>query len=151
MGQIGIFYDIEYFMKNSDYTKAVEQEQYPTDPSVELADSFVDERGRIQNIVHTPINSVAIIESKAGSVRSNHYHKTDSHYLYVLSGKLEYYERHINGSNVVIKTYGPGEMFFSGPQKVHKVVFLEDTVLLSLAKNVRDHDNHEKDVVRVEF
>lgn len=138
-------------MNNKEYSNAVDSGQFPTDPSVPLADRFTDDRGFIQNILHSPINSVAIIESKAGSVRSNHYHKTDSHYLYVLSGKVEYSERHINGSNVIVKTYGPGEMFFTGPQKVHKVMFLEDTVLLSLAKNVRDHEHHEQDVVRMEF
>jgi quercetin dioxygenase-like cupin family protein len=138
-------------MNNQEYAAAVDKEQYPTDPTVPLASNFVDERGVIQNILFSPINSVAIIESKAGSVRSNHYHKTDSHYLYVLSGKLEYSERNINGTAVIVRTYGAGEMFFTGPQKVHKVVFLEDTVLLSLAKNVRDHEHHEQDVVRKEF
>lgn len=120
-------------------------------PTATLPASFVDDRGIIKNILHEPINSVAIIESKAGSVRSNHWHKTDSHYLYVISGQADYSERNLDGSGVFHKSYMPGEMFYTLTKKVHRVSFPVDTVLLSLAKNVRDHEHHEQDVVREDF
>jgi quercetin dioxygenase-like cupin family protein len=117
-----------------------------------LPEPFVDERGVIQNILLEPINSVAIITSKAGTERSNHYHKTDWHYLYVISGSMEYYEREIEevfaGKPLIVKE---GEMVFTPPLKVHKTVFLTDCVLLSMAKNIRDHEHHETDVVRVKL
>jgi quercetin dioxygenase-like cupin family protein len=138
-------------MKNTEYTESVNKGKFPSERLVSLDPPFEDVRGMIQNILLSPITSVAVITSKAGSVRSNHYHKTDWHYLYVISGSMEYYERPVDGSSnepIIIKT---GQMVFTPPMHVHKTVFLEDTVLLSLAKNVRDHEHHEEDVVREEF
>lgn len=138
-------------MTNKEYTKAVESEQYPADPSVPLGSKFEDERGVIQNLLLTPLNSIGIIESKAGTIRSQHYHKIGSHYLYVLSGRMEYSERYINGSNVVHRIVGPGEMIFTGPQRIHITKFIEDTVLLSMSKASKEHEDHEADLVRVKF
>lgn len=120
---------------------------------VELGEKFEDSRGIIQNILNEPINAVAIIKSKAGSVRSNHWHRENDHYLYILSGSLEYYERNINenGKNIKPIIYKTGEMFYTPPQKVHKVCFLEETILLSLGKNIKTHEAHEADLVREEF
>lgn len=138
-------------MDNKKYTSAVESENYPTDPTVPLAFNFKDGRGVIQNLLFTPLNSVAMIESKKGSIRSNHYHKNNSHYLYIVSGSVEYFERDIDGGNVFTKTYGPGEMIFSAPNRVHKTVFLDDTIMVSMAKEIKMHDEHEADLVRMEF
>ena len=142
-------------MKNTEYSELVNQETFPLHKEVPLDPPFVDARGSIQNILLSPITSVAIITSKSGSVRSNHFHKTDWHYLYVISGSMEYYERQVDMDPrlvdrlpLLVKT---GQMVFTPPMHIHKTVFLEDTVLLSLAKNVRDHEHHEEDVIRVEF
>ena len=139
-------------MLNKEYTDAVERKEYPNTQYVSLNEPFMNSCGTIQNIVNTPINGVAIITSKAGAVRSNHYHKTDFHYLYVISGSMEYYERGLEeaftGKPLVIKA---GEMVFTPPMKVHKTIFLEETVLLSMSKNFRDHNSHEEDVVREAF
>jgi len=42
-------------------------------------------------------------------------------------------------------------MFFTPPNKIHKVEFLEDTILISIGKDSKDHESHEKDIVREEF
>jgi quercetin dioxygenase-like cupin family protein len=138
-------------MDNKGYTGSVEHEKFPEEPFVPLGSSFVDDRGVIQNLLHTPINSVAIITSKAGTERSNHWHKTDFHYLYVMDGEMEYWERNIDGSNVKSRIFKAGQMFFTPPKKVHKVKFIKDTTLLSFSRNVRDHEHHEEDVVREKF
>jgi len=138
-------------MKNEEYVKFVEEENYPTEPTVELASKFEDERGVIQNLLNTPINHIAVIDSKAGAIRSNHYHKLNSHYIFVVSGEIEYHERFINGTNVIIKKYGPGEMFFTGPQKVHKFVSLTDSKVFTFAKNFRGEQHDEQDTVKAEF
>jgi quercetin dioxygenase-like cupin family protein len=71
--------------------------------------------------------------------------------LYLISGKVKYYERDLDGSNITINEYLPGQMFFTPPNKVHKVEFLEDTILVSIGKDSKDHDSHEQDIVREEF
>jgi quercetin dioxygenase-like cupin family protein len=138
-------------MDNSEYTTLVDEGKFPTDMLVPLPKAFVNDAGVIQNLLLTPITSIAIITSKMGSVRSNHYHKTDWHYLYIVSGSVIYYERNIDGSDIKITTYRTGEMFFTPPLKVHKTEFLEDTIMMSFAKNVRDHEHHEEDIIRIEF
>lgn len=140
-------------MKNKEYTDHVADGAFPTDQLVPLDPPFEDVRGQIQNLILTPgVTSISVITSKAGSVRSNHYHKTDWHYLYVVSGSMEYWERAVDGpppaKPIIVKA---GQMVFTPPGELHKTVFLEDTVLMSFAKNVRDHEHHEEDVVRLEF
>jgi mannose-6-phosphate isomerase-like protein (cupin superfamily) len=139
-------------MNNKEYTNLVEQGDYPLENIVPLDEPFINHNGIIQNVLNTPINGVAIIHSITGSVRSNHYHKIDFHYLYVVSGSMEYYERGLNeeftGTPLVVKA---GQMVFTPPLKVHKTIFLEDTVLISMSKRNRDHESHEDDVIRLEF
>lgn len=143
-------HDKKQFDENLNYINAVESGYFPDDPRVPLSDYFEDERGKIQNLLfmNEGVKSVAIITSKAGTERSNHWHRTDWHFLYVLSGEMTYYERHldINLPQIVL-TVKEGEMVFTPPRRVHKTFFTKDTVLLSCAKNVRSYKKHEQDMV----
>ena len=80
-----------------EYIAAVEAGNFPDDPRVPLDHKFEDERGVIKNLLHTPIMSVAMITSKKGTERANHFHRSNSHFAYVVSGKIEYFERDIEG------------------------------------------------------
>lgn len=140
-------------MNNKEYTAQVNGGIFPDEIIVPLDPPFEDVRGKIQNLVLSPITSTAIITSKAGSVRSNHYHNANWHYLYIVSGSMEYYERDVDASGENIKPIiiRAGEMVFTAPHKVHKTVFLENTVMMSFGAGVKDHEHHEEDLVRVEF
>lgn len=134
------------------YTAAVTSGDYPSDPKVPYASLFESESGVIANILLRPIGGVALISSTHGSVRSNHYHSTDWHYLYVLSGLVLYFYKPIGGE----KIFGPvpflsGSTFFTPPRVVHAVVSVGETELLSLSRMARTHEEHEADVVRVEI
>ncbi len=134
------------------YTDNVDQGSWPNVTEVPLGSAFVDERGVIQNLLLKPMTSLALIRSARGSVRANHYHKTDWHYAYVLSGSILYFERDIGSSDVPDPVvFRPGQMFFTPPMKEHAMVFAEDTLFLTMAKNERSHDNHEADLERVLF
>lgn len=138
--------------KNHDYTSAVNAGAFPDDPKVPLDDYYADQRGIIQNVILSPITSVARIRSVRGSVRANHYHLTDWHYALVESGRVLYFEREIGATDIPEpKRYGPGEMFFTPPMKEHTMLFTEDSVIYTFARNVRSHESHESDLVRVEF
>ena len=50
-----------------------------------------DERGYIKSIINQPSTNTSIIMCKPGSVRANHYHLKDWHYMYVLEGKMDYF------------------------------------------------------------
>ena len=62
---------------------------------IENEEPFVDDRGIIQPIVDVDLKSAVLITSKKGSIRANHYHKTDWHYCTVLEGSIRYYWRQV--------------------------------------------------------
>lgn len=122
-------------------------------PKVELGTSFKDERGIIQNILSNQnISHIAIITSKKDSIRSQHYHKNNGgHFLYVQSGIIKYYERDLDGNNIKILILNENEMVFTGPNLVHKVEFMEDSVLLSMNINDRGPEHDKENTVQMEF
>jgi quercetin dioxygenase-like cupin family protein len=142
-------------MNNVEYGNLVAKGEFPDDIRVPLDTPFIDDRGVIQNILLSPITSTAIITSKAGTERSNHYHLQQWHYLLVISGSMEYYERPVGqpadettSKPILVKA---GEMVFTRPYYVHLTKFPEDTVLLSLGHGIKDHEHHEADLVREKF
>lgn len=133
-------------------TNGDSRKNWPKKTVVPLQKPFVDRRGEIQPLVDVMMRSALLISSKKGTVRANHYHKTDWHYCYVLSGSIEYHERPVGSKakpkRVLVKT---GELFFTPPLVEHAMVFPEDTVFLTLSLNKRDQKAYEKDLVRVEL
>ena len=122
----------------------------PKDVIVPLPPSFEDARGGIQPLVDATMQSAVLITSKKGTVRANHYHKTDWHYCYVLEGRIEYHHRPHGGiaapEVVVVEA---GQLFFTPPMVDHAMVFLEDTVFLTLGRNSRAQEVYEADVERI--
>lgn len=137
-------------MKNWKQVVIDEESMWPGQGRVELEPAHVDERGAIQSLVNFPMKNLSLISSKAGTVRSNHYHVTDWHYMYVLSGTFDYYYRP-TGSTEKPETIrlSVGEMVFTPPMEDHATVFLEDTQLIVTSRNPRDQESYESDVVRV--
>jgi oxalate decarboxylase/phosphoglucose isomerase-like protein (cupin superfamily) len=123
---------------------------WPTEPLVALEPAHVDARGAIQSLVNFPMKNASLITSQKGSLRSNHYHLTDWHYMYVLSGSFDYYYR-ATGSNAPPKVVraATGNMVFTPPMEDHATVFLEDTQLIVLSRKPRDQESYEADTRRV--
>ena len=80
---------------------------------------------------------VGLIRFSAGARRSSHWHRTDSHYLYVIDGKPHHVE--VNA----------GQMVFTPPRVEHWTKFPRETVLISVSQLRREHGTHEADLVRV--
>ena len=129
-----------------------EKATWPNHGVIKLEKPFVDVRGSIKPLVDIMMQSAVMIESKAGSLRANHYHKTDWHYCYIISGKIEYLHRP-TGSNQNPETIlvNEGEMVFTPPMIDHGMKFPVDTVFLTLSRNPRDQESYEADVVRVDM
>ena len=126
------------------------EEMWPKTGIVDLEVPHKDDRGSIQSLVNFPMKNLSLISSKKGAVRSNHYHLTDWHYMYVLSGSFDYYYRPTNSNDklqcVRVKA---GELIFTPPMEDHATVFLEDCDLLAMSRNPRDQEAYEQDVRRV--
>ena len=137
-------------MKNWKNFKLDEQGMWPKTGLVELDAAHSDDRGSIQSLVNFPMKNIALITSKKGVVRSNHYHLTDWHYMYVLSGSFDYFYRPTNSDeelkSIRVKA---GELIFTPPMEDHATVFLEDCQLLAMSRNPRDQEAYEEDVRRV--
>lgn len=122
----------------------------PADPLVALPEAFADARGAIQTLVGGWVQSVQVISSKAQAVRANHYHRTDSHFMYVIWGVMRYYHRVVgDGMDPAVVIVAAGQMVFTPPLVEHAVVFLEDSLLINITSKPRDKASYEDDLVRV--
>ena len=137
-------------MKKWKDIKIDDETMWPKTGLVKLDRRHEDDRGYIQSLVNFPMKNLSLISSKKGSVRSNHYHLTDWHYMYVLSGSFDYYYRPTNsGEELQCIRVVSGEMIFTPPMEDHATVFLEDCKLLAMSRNPRDQEAYEEDVRRV--
>ena len=116
-----------------------------------ISAEFIDDRGAIMRILDTqaPIKSILSISSKKGSVRSNHYHKKDTHYCYMVSGKMEWFEKPVEGGEIESAVLEAGDMIFTPTMTIHAVRFLEDSVFLTFATESRNQADYEADTVRI--
>jgi dTDP-4-dehydrorhamnose 3,5-epimerase-like enzyme len=139
-------------LTNRRYSALVDSGAYPEQTEVPLDPPFVNQNGTIQNLLLERFTSAAIITSVPGSVRANHFHKSDWHYSYVVKGMVWYYWRPVGVSEQPrMARFPAGTMFFTPPNVEHAMVFPEETSFITFAKNVRDHEHHEADVVRVKL
>src|SRR3989344_6396958 len=117
-----------------------------------IAPDFTDERGDIIKLLDdgkSNIKSVLLITCKKGAIRANHYHKKDTHFAYMLSGKMEYTEQPVGQPDKKISVVvSAGEMVFTPPMALHAMNFLEDSVFLALASESRGQADYEADTVR---
>ena len=130
-----------------------DETMWPTDARIDLEKPYVDERGEIQHLVNFPMKNLSMIFSKKGSVRSNHSHFTDCHYMYTVYGEYEYHYRPYNSNEPLkLEIFKQGEMVFTPPNEEHACLFTQDTLLVVASRNPRgDQETYENDVVRMEL
>lgn len=112
-----------------------------------------DGRGSIIRVVEGKVTSVLVIPSKKGAMRANHYHKKDTHYVYMISGKMRYTIKDLSKKrprkqSVILKT---GDLVYTPPMVAHAMEFLQDSVFLALTTRKRDQKHYEDDTVKIEL
>ena len=105
-----------------------------------------DKRGSIISIVDEKIKNVSIINCLPNTIRSNHWHKTDWHYMYVIEGEMEYFC--VIKNEIIFMRIKKGENVFTPPKELHATYFPVKTVLIVSSKNKRDKKTYEKDTIR---
>lgn len=112
-----------------------------------MASTFEDHRGKIEDLIVTPLDAVTRIFSKDGAVRGNHFHAETIQWTYVLSGQLLIVTekdgvraRHI---------YKPGELACEEPGVPHAWLAIGDTEVLVFTKGPRSGDAYESDTTRL--
>ena len=116
-----------------------------------IAPATADLRGWIADVLHhTPLQHVALIESHAGVLRGNHYHRETRQWILVVRGMLKYWYQPVDGSepaqSVIV---GPCDLVETPPGEVHALEILAATVFLAFADGVRGGPDYESDTVRV--
>ena len=113
---------------------------------------FKDKRGTLQKIIDGNFSSCIEVYSKKGSIRANHYHKKDKHFMYIISGELLYsYRNRKRGSKVKIKKMKKGDLFFTPAMQEHMAYYTKNTHYLAFSTRKRTQFDYEKDLIRVEM
>ncbi|MBC7864447.1 MAG: WxcM-like domain-containing protein [Bacteroidia bacterium] len=111
-----------------------------------IGPAFTDDRGEITNIFEGTIEHIAIITSKKGTVRANHYHKHIHQYIYLVSGLAETHCCEVNKpENKSMLLVKPGDLINTPPMIAHAQVFLEDSVFIALSTQKRHNGKYEED------
>ncbi len=108
-------------------------------------DEYVDSRGKISNYELTePINLIGYIESKAGSVRANHYHPVQEQKCLLIKGQYISVIKDLSVPNAKIETQviNEGDLSVIRPNVAHTMVFTKDSIFLNLVRGERKHENY---------
>ena len=110
-----------------------------------------DDRGYIKSIINQPSTNTSIIMCNPGSVRANHYHLRDWHYMYVLEGSMDYFFFDNLSKEVCFLSLEKDQIVYTPPKEVHATYFSEQTKLIVISYLARDETSYEADTRRVKF
>lgn len=107
-----------------------------------------DVRGEITNIFEGRIEHIALITSKKGTVRANHYHKEDHQFIYLVSGAFESHSVDVRDpkKRQVLKIEA-GDIVETPKLIAHAQKFTEDSVFLALTTRQRESGKYEEDTI----
>ena len=112
-----------------------------------------DSRGLICDIFYdVSINHVAMITSKKGSIRGNHFHKKTTQHILIIKGELEYWYLNSKGKEhkskfVILKE---GDIVSTPPYEVHALRILKNNKFIVFSQGLRGGKDYEKDTFRVD-
>ena len=109
-----------------------------------------DSRGDIADIFYKhPVDHVAIINSKKGVFRGDHYHKETTQHMYMSKGSLRYYYRNVDEGNDKVKSVviKQGEMVSTPPNEVHALEILTDNQFIVFSEGLRGGGDYENDTI----
>lgn len=106
----------------------------------------VDERGKLVQLVHDGWKQVNVIESKAGQVRGNHYHKMNKEAFYVVKGEFDLWlEKNGESETYHLTT---GQMFQIESYVIHTFEFRKDSILIGFYDTGIEMAGIEKDIFK---
>ena len=119
---------------------------------VKIKAAFEDIRGSIFDIIEGEVRHVGIIKSKVGSVRARHYHKKSTQYTFIISGKVEFFEKKLHEKNAKMEKVilGPFDLVITPPGIYHAIKCIEDCIFLDMTSESRVGNGYEEDTVRVD-
>ena len=117
-------------------------------PPLELHE---DKRGKIVDIFYKDnIEHIAVVSSKKGSRRGDHYHLETTQHMLITKGSLEYWYKQLNSTKkskcVLLKV---GDMVTTLPGEIHALNIVEDNEFIVFTIGKRGGKDYESDTFRV--
>ncbi len=114
--------------------------------------SHEDNRGKIADIFYkSGIDHVAIITSKKGVRRGDHYHKETTQHMLMTKGSLVYVYQPVDKSQPMKYILAKeGQLVSTPPYEIHTLLFPEDNEFIVFSSGLRGGQDYEKDTFRVE-
>ena len=114
-------------------------------------ESHADDRGMINDIFYnTNINHVAIIDSKPGVLRGNHYHKETTQHMLMTKGSLEYWYKPFGSDDPAKMVLAKeGDLVTTPPNEIHALVITaEGNQFIVFSEGKRGGKDYESDTFR---
>ncbi len=110
-----------------------------------------DNRGAIADIFYGEnINHVAIIKSKKGVRRGDHYHKETTQHVLITKGEMIYVYQPVDKSqpvkHILMKE---GDIVSTHPLEIHTLLFPSNNEFVVFSSGLRGGKDYEKDTYRV--
>lgn len=119
----------------------------PNEEIIKITPAHQDERGIIANVLEKPITHVAIITSKKGSIRANHYHPKQWQYEYLISGEYESTTKDLRKGDdapTEKRIIEAGDLVITPPMVAHAMRFTQDSTMLNMTDGQRDAERYEE-------
>jgi len=112
--------------------------------------SFKDKRGVITDLFYKKnINHVAIIKSKKGVRRGDHYHKKTTQYMYITKGELEYWYKKGGSKKKARKILlKKGYLVETPPNEMHALKITKNNEFVVFTTGKRGGKDYETDTYR---
>ena len=115
-----------------------------------VGNNFKDKRGWLKKILTGNFSSCIEVYSKKNSIRANHYHKKDKHFIYIISGEILYFYRNRKkNAKTKFKLMKKNDLFFTPAMQEHMTYFTKNTHFLAFSTRKRTQFDYEKDLIRV--
>ena len=111
-----------------------------------------DNRGYIADILYKhPVDHVGVIDTVAGSIRGNHYHKQSIQHMLITKGSLEYWYKPVDSTEpakcVLLREY---DFVTTTPGEIHALRMLVDNQFIVLTEGMRGGIDYEADTFRTD-
>ena len=110
-----------------------------------------EKRGNIVDIFYKEnINHVAVINSKKGAQRGDHYHKKTTQHMLITKGALEYWHKPLKSrSPATYELLHEGDLVSTPPLEVHALYIVSDNQFIVFSEGKRGGRDYESDTFRV--
>ena len=115
-----------------------------------IGKTFKDKRGWLKKILDGNFSSCIEVYSKKGTIRANHYHKKDKHFIYIISGEILYFRKDLKkNAKTKVTLMKKNDLFFTPMMQEHMAYFTKNTHFLAFSTRKRTKFDYEKDLIRV--